>query len=185
MRDLRQARPIIPEKLWRLFDRYAERFTRYAVDHEGTPLQGFQAAADLWAFIQRHRKGSEVSCLGKGCNGCCRGEVSVAPEEVDQIMPHLTAAIIDRIRKYDDANSKTTRCPMLGDDGGCEIYDVRPTVCRIYMVVSPVDHCYPERSGKQTTLIVADQDIQQIHDQLREADTVMVKEIKQRLGLTR
>jgi Fe-S-cluster containining protein len=42
----------------------------------------------------------------------------------------------------------TLRCPALGDDGRCRVYDARPIVCRLYGSVDELrcEHgCRPER----------------------------------------
>ncbi|MBN1309680.1 MAG: YkgJ family cysteine cluster protein, partial [Chitinispirillaceae bacterium] len=35
-------------------------------------------------------------------------------------------------------------CPLLGDDGGCSIYEVRPLTCRIYVSFSDPQRCNPD-----------------------------------------
>jgi uncharacterized protein len=68
----------------------------------------------------------------KGCDGCCRSlsQPPVLTEpEWRQMAGHVTPAMAHRIR-----NSATDprTCPLLGTDGLCGVYDVRPVACRTY-----------------------------------------------------
>ena len=80
------------------------------------------------------RAASDVPC--GDCTGCCRssqfilieasdaGARTAIPAELLFPAPFLPGA---HLLGYDDEG----RCPMLGD-GGCTIYDARPTTCRTY-----------------------------------------------------
>ena len=39
---------------------------------------------------------------------------------------------IDTMTIMNDAATMRMRCPLLGDDGLCELYDARPITCRLY-----------------------------------------------------
>lgn len=103
-----------------------------------------------------------ISCptSGKGCWGCCRGAVVVQPEEVAQVAPLVDGPGWNRVNDLmqilftskDDTEFDqlltTAICPLLDPETKvCTVYEKRPLVCRSYVVVSPVDDCYPERSG--------------------------------------
>lgn len=118
-------------------------------------------AADLVLLrAQFIKAGTPVSCKGLGCNGCCRGEVALHPAEWRDLLPHVPDGAWKRVREHSfelSTNSQHARCPLLDPDtGGCTVYEHRPFACRAYMVVTPVDHCYPERVGRQEVASPAD-----------------------------
>ncbi len=43
-------------------------------------------------------------------------------------------------------------CPFNARDGGCEIYPIRPLVCRAYYVAGTSDHCTEGSGGKPTVV---------------------------------
>jgi Fe-S-cluster containining protein len=47
-----------------------------------------------------------------------------------------------------EADPTHTLCPLLDPETrACSVYDERPLACRAYLAVTPVDDCYPERTG--------------------------------------
>lgn len=97
-----------------------------------------------------------ISCGGVGCNGCCRGEIEVTAEEWKEIRQHIPDEVLVRIgpppKRAKDREARI--CPLLGSDGGCSVYAVRPLACRAYAVLTPADWCWPERAGPQKVLKV-------------------------------
>lgn len=80
-----------------------------------------------------------------GCSRCCCGEpgyVWMSGEEAVAISRHLGLHITDFLERYTqdtpsgisflDLEEKNWNCIMLGDDGRCSIYGVRPRQCRTY-----------------------------------------------------
>lgn len=89
---------------------------------------------------------TSIACRA-GCSACCRIAVSLtAPEAIriaEQLRSTLTeselAAVRERIRRtsqrvshltLEERARAKTPCALLGDDGACTIYDVRPIGCR-------------------------------------------------------
>lgn len=113
------------------------------------------ATADAWAAVAYQTTFEDPAqgiktrptCQGKGCWGCCRGQISTAPGEVQAIAPHLTKAQVEAVMAYDPPVEREAMCPLLGEDKLCGIYAFRPQVCRSYMVITPRDDCYPEITG--------------------------------------
>ncbi len=109
----------------------------------------WHAADQLWKDTRDllARAGTPVSCKGKGCNGCCRGEVVVDKDEARVIARALSRRQRATVLSTPDPPDPTTAvCIFLGAGGGCSIYPFRPAVCRTYAVITPADYCYPERS---------------------------------------
>jgi Fe-S-cluster containining protein len=79
----------------------------------------------------------------QGCSHCCRGPggyVWLSMEEACRIAAHLNMKPDDFGRKYlrqvkgklalvDGAGGD---CVLLGEDGRCEVYELRPTQCRTF-----------------------------------------------------
>ena len=60
-------------------------------------------------------------------------------------------------------------CPLLGNDGSCSVYAIRPLTCRIYVSFSHPKFCRPERinGGKALTyLLDLEKDASDLFDQL-------------------
>ena len=60
-------------------------------------------------------------------------------------------------------------CPLLGTDGTCSIYDVRPLTCRVYMSFSSPDNCHPDNINRDdipTYIMDLEEDANAVVDQL-------------------
>ncbi len=97
-----------------------------------------------------------LSC-GKGCTGCCHYEVEITQDEatvlhhavlrgrsVDLDRLHLQAARQRQGPEWRQLGSRENRCVFLGDDGACQVYDERPSICRKHVVTSPAAACTTE-----------------------------------------
>lgn len=82
-----------------------------------------------------------------GCNACCHLYVMAPPGVAEAIAEHLLSRLdaralaelrqdLERAAAAADALMDPSllkrRCPLLGDDGLCTIYDVRPPACRAF-----------------------------------------------------
>lgn len=76
---------------------------------------------------------SPLACC-RGCDACCRVELSVCAVEASRIDEYLRAAedgVRSRVAaRAQAARSDPPRCVMLDDEGSCAVYAVRPMVCR-------------------------------------------------------
>lgn len=106
------------------------------------------AAAD--AFMA-HLPNQPARACRAGCDACCHLCVMVPPGVAEAIAAHLTdrlapatLAALERELKRAAAAARTAadpstlrlRCPFLGADGTCTIYEVRPPTCRAFTSTS-------------------------------------------------
>lgn len=116
--------------------------------------------ANYVAEIQKGEEFANVTCK-KACSACCHQEIAVyvfeAAEIVNYLRDHPDAVDREQLAKHaawskrssEDGNYgwgrtkdlNEVRCPMLSKDGLCNIYDVRPMVCRNYVVKSHPRAC--------------------------------------------
>jgi uncharacterized protein len=74
------------------------------------------------------------------CANCCRTlQPSFSDEEIDRIADYLgksreefIAAYLELDNEKKQYQTRTTPCPLLGEDGRCTVYEVRPRECRDY-----------------------------------------------------
>lgn len=90
--------------------------------------------------------GNKFTPCKKGCSHCCHIPVSVSELEAEYIEKSLK---IKRkpFSKYDKTQDKP--CPFLKNNG-CNIYDVRPFVCRRHVVLTKSSYwCELERCNQE------------------------------------
>jgi hypothetical protein len=85
------------------------------------------------AFFARvkARHGDDMRCRA-GCDGCCRGNLSVTALEAEEIREAVAALAADARQRAAArvAGGEGERCAALEADGRCAIYAARPLVCR-------------------------------------------------------
>lgn len=84
---------------------------------------------------QRMVSGFEVSC-SKGCWYCCQSSILITEVEAKQIAAFLKDNT--NITLFDRNDS---RCPFLNNENACDIYPVRPLICRRTLVSSDPELC--------------------------------------------
>ena len=84
------------------------------------------------------RLAERLTCR-KGCSGCCQREVSVFEIEAGPIRAFLA--------EHPPVVRHPSACPMLDDEGACQIYAVRPLICRTHGL--PIRFAGPDRSEKR------------------------------------
>lgn len=109
------------------------------------PAAVARAYADIEAQLPGLRAASAVTCPTRpGCNACCHSDFPVYVEELAALVPHISAAAWERVRRNAShmvERATGTPCPLLGDDGGCEVYEHRPAVCRAHAVTTAPELC--------------------------------------------
>lgn len=95
-------------------------------------LSKVSARFDL--LSEHHQK--HMSC-GQGCHRCCHPQLTISEIEARLIRSFLAKQhqVLERVLKLEiDDPYQGARCSFLNAEGKCEIYLVRPIVCRSFGV---------------------------------------------------
>ena len=92
-----------------------------------------ELTAKIDAFFKRveSRHGGDMQCTS-GCSDCCHVRLTITTVEARAIADHL-AVLPAPTRAALAAHARTQspdRCAALDAAGRCQIYDVRPVICR-------------------------------------------------------
>lgn len=119
-----------------------ERMIDAILEVSETPMPNDQKHYRTFQLLQviEGKIKDHVPC-GKGCNHCCHMSVSVSSVEAEIIRRKTGVkprSFPLRIMSQDQfvARFAKVRCPFLGEDGACQIYDVRPIACRTHYNLS-------------------------------------------------
>jgi Fe-S-cluster containining protein len=148
--------------LQQVFDRYSERF-RATSDQSASALAR-KVHTTMDQVLERDRGADPTSkaiqCR-RGCDHCCRVPVEIWPHEAALLVESARAAgiAIDQARlerqsrySIDDWQRQPAEdraCIFLGDEGQCQVYDVRPNACRKLLVVSEPALCDSDQHAAQ------------------------------------
>lgn len=139
----------------------AERYDGVYVSLRAAMMEALSQAADLGdgaravmdmadaaaGAIMEHYPNQPVRACRAGCDACCHLHVMIPPGIAEAIAAYLTErlepeallTLRGELRKAADAaagladpSALVHRCPLLGADGLCTIYDVRPLTCRAF-----------------------------------------------------
>lgn len=108
----------------------------------------------------------QLSPCSKGCTACCHTQVSVTEDEAE-LLAHLIKSGVNidlerfkiQMNAKDDSRAfysikyEDRRCVFLGQDGSCEVYEDRPSVCRTNAVLGEASQCDTKDSIGPTRLI--------------------------------
>ena len=96
----------------------------------GRLLQAYGRIAEFTARVVREQ-GHELSC-GEGCDGCCRGVLSLRPVEAAYLLEGARALPPEAVSLVWQAlSSGAPGCPVL-QGGLCLAYEHRPALCRTH-----------------------------------------------------
>ncbi|MCL2724244.1 MAG: hypothetical protein FWD69_07380 [Polyangiaceae bacterium] len=107
-----------------------------------------------------------LACVA-GCNFCCQTPTGVLVPEIARIVDHaernFDPEVLDRVRSRAQVNAEKTHgkhkndyprhlpCALLGEDGHCLAYDVRPVTCRFAHSRS-IEQCKKDQDPPQPVL---------------------------------
>lgn len=98
---------------------------------------------ELDALSARVKQGfpDEVTCR-RGCDSCCHQQVGISRVEaervvraIDALAPAARAVLAATVRHATTGDEPPDVCGALGADGGCQVYEGRPVVCRSHGLV--------------------------------------------------
>lgn len=108
----------------------------------------------------------QFSPCKRGCTACCHTQVSVTDDEAELLVKRIKSGVKvdqDRIKLQmqakDDAELfykipyNDRRCIFLDQDGGCTVYEDRPSVCRTNAVIGESSQCDTSLTIQPTRLI--------------------------------
>lgn len=113
---------------------------------EGARIVMDMADAAASAIVEYYPNQPTRACRA-GCDACCHLYVMIPPGIAEAIAVYLTPTLDDialatlqiELRKaveaaalLEDPTTLINRCPLLGPDGLCTIYEVRPLTCRAF-----------------------------------------------------
>jgi uncharacterized protein len=117
-------------------------------DDFGDGARSVMEMADAAASaILEHYPNQPARACRPGCDACCHLHVMIPPGIAEAIAKHLMetrtpgeiAALRIELKEAADAAAALTdpstlvhRCPLLGPEGLCSIYEVRPLTCRAF-----------------------------------------------------
>ena len=99
------------------------------------------------AAFTAHFPNPPVLACRAGCDACCHLHVMVPPGVAEAMARHLVAHLapsalaalktelqkaVDAAQGLPDPSKLHYRCPLLGIDGLCTVYEVRPLTCRAF-----------------------------------------------------
>lgn len=132
----------VPEKLHALIE---------AAHRLATSRYSFEEKADrMLTFAERISEAvTPHTACSKGCNHCCYMAVAVSSFEADLIGRYLGRNKVEAaavpLEKYSDPSARENSvehftgvpCTLLGADGKCSVYPVRPIACRTHHNLGP------------------------------------------------
>jgi len=100
----------------------------------------------------------------KGCHFCCYQRVAVSKTEMGLIIKALEESKVNidigNLMAYDTNHDRNPyelkRCPLLGADNSCIVYEYRPAVCRILNVKTESSLCDIRQSNEVQRMIAAE-----------------------------
>ena len=158
----------------------AEQFLQVIADIKSTYLKFFSALAAFEPGAERARMGHRLltplidrgvlqtkpSCA-RGCGTCCNYEVEITKDEGELLASVVNSGVaIDherlaiqaaRKRQSDEwkkiGSESSNACVFLGQDQACQVYDVRPSICRKHLVASDPTECGKD-DGKVAPILI-------------------------------
>lgn len=108
----------------------------------------------------------ELSPCKKGCSACCHTQVSVTKDEARLLATRVEGGVeINLLRLLRQAEAKNSmseyfsipyeerKCVFLDEEGACQVYEDRPSVCRTNVVLGSADQCETKEEIKPTRLV--------------------------------
>lgn len=156
-----------------IFDKLQELIEMCMKLRDYPALSGADKALMIYEEIDRilkkdmanpNNNSANIRCKSQ-CSNCCHISVSVSSDEAEAIMrevrrqgrkldtARLRLQMTHTPETWADMEKEDMRCVLLGDDGNCTVYDVRPTACRKFFVVNDPELCDSKKYRGQETAV--------------------------------
>lgn len=107
-----------------------------------------------------------ITCK-KGCSFCCHDDIKMTSFEADYLLDHIKkkgikhnrslVKVQNRAKDFSKLKFNKKKCPLLGEEGECTVYEARPMICRIYNSTSlDTMLCHPSTSGESETVKIVE-----------------------------
>ena len=145
----------------------------FVIGHLTKITSKLSRAAFIHQMVDEYNEGifshplvKELSPCRKGCTACCYTQVSVTDDEAELLAQRVlegTEIDFKRLNIQMQAQDNTEafykldyhhrKCVFLDDEGGCKVYEDRPSVCRTNMVLGDSSQCDTSVKVKPTRLV--------------------------------
>lgn len=110
----------------------------------------------------------QMSPCQKGCHACCHTQVSITEDEaellilkikedgitIDQDLLKQQMSAKNDSASYYQIDFSARKCIFLNDQGECQVYEDRPSVCRTNAVLGSKDQCDTSNGETRNTRLV-------------------------------
>lgn len=110
-----------------------------------------QAAYNAVDDILEKAKIKDVISCSAGCSFCCHDKIMMTHDEANYLVGRMKEANIkpnkarlkvqNRAADFSKVSWKNKACSLLGEDGLCTVYEVRPHICRTHNSTDKVELC--------------------------------------------
>jgi len=107
-------------------------------------------------------KVAEQTTCGIGCAHCCYTDITISENEASLIHSYVVQFNVEvnkevlkkqQSKKFYKLKYADKRCAMLGKDNTCNIYEIRPSICRLWNSISEPIKCYDKHKPINTRTI--------------------------------
>ncbi len=168
----------VPAIAKRTFDQFKNQnefigIVKIALDHLRKlthPIQRakfiHEAVDEFNTDIFAHPLIQQYSPCKMGCSACCHTQVSVTDDEAILLVEKIKDGVkidYDRLKKqmsakdddsaYYKLSFEERKCIFLNEEGGCRVYEDRPSVCRTNSVIGESSQCDTSNGVQKTHLV--------------------------------
>lgn len=167
--------PAIAKKTFEELKEQSEfvKIVHHVVDRLKSFTNRYQRAQFVHELVDEYNKEvfahplvMQFSPCKRGCSACCHTQVSVTDDEAELLVKRIKSGVsvdMDRLKLQmqakDDSEAyykisfQDRRCIFLDENGGCTVYEDRPSVCRTNAVIGESNQCDTSLKVQPTRLI--------------------------------
>jgi uncharacterized protein len=135
-----------------------KKYKKLLLQLDNDKSERFSKVKKIYKFIDKHNDEifKKDTVCAKGCAHCCYINIDVTEVEASYIAEYTKRELNGNINNsvYADISKHGhAPCPFLDiNNGECTIYDVRPSVCRMYHVFESSEKCKTEEGQKEVNI---------------------------------